>query len=353
MREDFASPSRTLDCVYSIQSQGPLIMVFPRESKATSNNDAVVKSAPSSRKRKASDDGARPGRSSKRQATTPRRTTRSMLKKLNEGSPTPVSLVSGIEAEPRRRRGLRGGNQASGAANRPQEGSKAPEELGNMTEPHPQTARRVSEEEVAAATRLARAAVLAGLTMSSPIRDSHVIRRCEGRAHPTEQVVATLAAEAAGDAEAAQDGTPPTELNTSLPRPTIMPDICGIDGRPDTHRRGLDKDQSCPVADAVGEGVGSQATVDSTANNPEAAREWPEGRAAARTDADIAIPEKTKTLDLTPGSPSNADIPSPQRKRSASGQAQSRDPSAASKKTQTGSHSHATSHTVRWDQWRS
>ncbi|ROW16701.1 hypothetical protein VPNG_01539 [Cytospora leucostoma] len=302
-------------------------MIFQTGAKITVNNDAGAKSAASRKKRKASDDGAWPGRSSRQQVTTPRRTTRSMLKKINENTSTPVSLDPGLETKPRRRQGPGGGKQATGAATPPQyavaKDAEAPEQIENTSEPHPPAARRVSEEEVAAATQLARAAVLAGLTMSSPTGESHVFGRPEDRAHPTQQVVGTVAAGVAGDVEAAQDRRPSTQLTTSLPRSTIMPNDSGVDGQPDTHHRSLYNDQSCPVAVAVDEGVEYQATVESAANSLEAATEWPEARVAAREDANDGVTETTKT----PGLPG---IPSPRTKWSAPGQAQSRDPPAIS-----------------------
>ncbi|KAK7748649.1 hypothetical protein SLS53_000670 [Cytospora paraplurivora] len=257
-----------------------------------------------------------------------------MLKKINENNSTPVSLDPGLETKPRRRQGPGGGKQATGAATRPQDavakGSGAPEKIENTSEPQAPTGRRFSEEEVAAATQLARAAVLAGLTMSSPTGESHVIGRPDGRAHPTQQVVGTVAAEVAGDVEAGQDRKPPIQLNTSLPQSTIMPDECGVDGQPDTHHRSLHNDQACSVADAVDTGVGHQTTVESAAKSPEVACEWPGATAAAGADADESSPEKTKTLDLTTGSPGNSGIPSSQRKWSASRPAQSWAPLAVS-----------------------
>ncbi|KAK2614236.1 hypothetical protein N8I77_001082 [Diaporthe amygdali] len=120
----------------------------------------------SSTKKRASGDASGSGQRRKRQATTPTRLTRSMLKKLNENGGPTVELNPGLEMRPSRRskRGL----SAEGAIQDPPlfcwvEGRRAKHrresEPGSKDED-----RRVSEADVAAASRLAQAAIAAGLT---------------------------------------------------------------------------------------------------------------------------------------------------------------------------------------------
>ncbi|KAJ0114702.1 hypothetical protein J7T55_004946 [Diaporthe amygdali] len=142
----------------------------------------------SSTKKRASGDANGSGQRRKRQATTPTRLTRSMLKKLNENGGPPVELNPGLEMRPRRRskRGL----SAEGAIQDPLFFclvDARPAKHRRESEPESiDDDRRVSEADVAAASRLAQAAIAAGLTGKTP---EHLFITSErsppGVEHPT------------------------------------------------------------------------------------------------------------------------------------------------------------------------
>lgn len=178
--------------------------------------DATTVKMQSPTKKRAGGDDHSPGRRAKRQAITPTRLTRSMLKKLNKNGGPPVELNPGLEMGVRRRgprtrppkraaqdEGLTGSVKRTTTTHRRRAQSRAkkpifqgiqpaesksaelqPKEIRSArsesadlqpiepqpAEPHPtipqpgDQERRVSEADVAAASRLAQAAVAAGLT---------------------------------------------------------------------------------------------------------------------------------------------------------------------------------------------
>ncbi|KAL1859500.1 hypothetical protein Daus18300_009645 [Diaporthe australafricana] len=125
-----------------------------------------VKVRPSAKKSAGGAD-SKPRRRGKRQAsTTPTRLTRAMLKKLNENGGPPVKLDPGLEMAPRRRsKGSKSPKEATPdeAVSNDVQADPTVQESGSEPKPSEKD-KIVSESEVAAASRLAQAAIAAGLT---------------------------------------------------------------------------------------------------------------------------------------------------------------------------------------------
>ncbi|KUI57482.1 hypothetical protein VP1G_04793 [Cytospora mali] len=281
--------------------------------EAGANNEVTAEATPSSRKRKAGSSGAASGRSSKRQATTPCRITRSRFKNMNKNSSTPESLNPGLEIKPRRRRAPGRGQQATETATRPQdtiiEASEALEELENKSAHESTTHERASEADVAAASRLAQAAVNGGLTTGFPTGNTLVFRLAESRECLTKKDMSRDIAEVVDDVEATQDNTSPTQPDISSPSPsTFKAHIHIADGKPEKYHRGNDPDKSCPVA--------------ASEVSPDLARV--EAEEVARADTEAASEEKPTTKQPTPWLPDKADNFMPQWEWSTSGEVHSR-----------------------------
>ncbi|ROW04559.1 hypothetical protein VMCG_04968 [Cytospora schulzeri] len=297
----------------------------PVSEEATSNE---AKTTPPPRKRRAVNSKAGSGRSSKRRATTPCRITRSRFKRMSEKSSTPQSLNPGLEMSPRRWRTLAGGQRATTAAPRPPyaivEASVAPERLENKSPTRTQKDREVSEADITADSRLAQAAIEAGLTTESPAGDVVVPEPSQGHEKLREHDPANSIAEVVDGAKATQDSAPAEQSNTSSPSAsTISPETHKIDGGPEKNHDGTECDQPCPVA-VVGDSLdqGSDETVET---EPKAAPEVLEARGAtgADTDAQITNQGKTKGQPPIPWLPDRADSFRPQWEWSTSWRIQS------------------------------
>ncbi|KUI63727.1 hypothetical protein VM1G_10515 [Cytospora mali] len=280
---------------------------------AAVNTKATVKTTAMSRKREAGNSGAVTGCSSKRQATTPCRITRSRFKNMNKNNSTPESLNPGLEIKPRRRRAHGRGQQAAATATRPQdtiiEVSKASEKLENKPAPDSPTHKRASEADVAAASRLAQAAVKAGLTTGFPTGNTLVFRLAESREYLTEKDLDKDIAGVVDDVEATQDSTPPTQPDISSPSlSAFTPGTHIVDGESGDYHRGNDSDELCQVA--------------ASEVSPDLARVEAEEVAGADTEADSD--EKPTTKQPTPWLPDKADNFMPRWEWSTAGEVHSR-----------------------------
>ena len=277
------------------------------ESEATTKNEATSEGSTLPGKRKLCDSMVGSGRSSKVQATTPGRMTRSRFKKMNENSATPDSLNPGLEMQPHRRREP-GGRKAKAAATLPRDTADEvpevpPETAGDISAPHSNVRREVSEADIAAASRLAQAAIEAGLTSPLPTwGDARMSELSHGHKglfrHNLEHISQVVT-----DAEATQDGTPPTQPDaTLLALLTVTLSASQDDGEPPNSNRGADNDQPRPVMTV--EQSTNQERVEAVGTGPEAVREAPEGRAAAGDDNSQ---EEPKGQEPTPPPPDKAD----------------------------------------------
>lgn len=163
-----------------------------------------------------------PGRG-KRLATTPPRMTRSMLKKLNENGGPPVELSPGLDMGVRRRgpraRPPKRAAQDEAVGSRakakrtsttrgrgprtkptgPKHKEVQPQEI-TLAVPHPtDQERRISEVDVAAASRLAQAAIAAGLTEKTSESGSPVVEGLPGLVRFTKKDLRDILSEAVVD----------------------------------------------------------------------------------------------------------------------------------------------------------
>lgn len=285
-------------------------MVLARTSEAAASNEAMAKTTPTSRKCKAGDSNPRPGRSSKQQATAPSRMTRSRFRKLNGNSLTPETLNPGLEAKPRRRRAPEEGQRSTGAAAQPHdavvtEESGATGRLNSQSAHDPQPRKRVSDADVAAASRLVQAALRESPAIGVSVVNAHVPRTSAGGEYHNEQGLKQSVARAVGDAEAIQAGTPPTQPDASPPLlSTCISYMYRFDDEPNNNNRGI-SGGICPVAMV---GRSDQARVAAVDAELGAAREW--------SDVQVASQEKPKEQVLPPRLPDKADTSRPQREKS-------------------------------------
>lgn len=133
---------------------------------------------------------SKPRRRGKRQAaTTPTRLTRAMLKKLKENGGAPVELDPGLEMAPRRRsRGSKSPREVTPDQSIANDLKAKPtvQESGPELGPS-EKEKLVSESDVAAASRLAQAAIAAGLTRKEIAESPHTTghQRATGLVHLT------------------------------------------------------------------------------------------------------------------------------------------------------------------------